>query len=239
MGELKILKMLGSYMKGKSHMKFAVRFVLLAIFALALSVGLVSAQEEGSESLGGFVQPATSFIIEENDPGTFNLTLTGVAGTTPIILSTGTSGNFNTAEFLADWTSTGLSARAVIRFQMGNPLEADEDGIFLYDFTLVVDIMPVAEYEDGTVVYNGALAEVLATGITGTSPSEIELVEISKPVDALNLFWEEGGLEGAEVTVVITATGEFIEAISAARVTRLEGARPSGVSGSCIPNVTC
>ena len=215
-------------------MKFAIRLTLLAVFALAISVGLVSAQDEVS---GTFVQAASTYTMTMTDDS-LTLHLDGVASVTPLLLSNGAVGGYPTADFLADWIATEMPANALITFQLGNPLEADETGVYLRDFRVTATLTPV-ESEEG-ITYSVTIVEVASTDIFGDSPSEIEVVETDKAEDALVAYFNgEEVLEGENLTVLVVVNTEFVTALSVARVDRLNGARPSGVSGSCIPNVTC
>ncbi len=211
-------------------MKFAIRFVLLIILALALSVALVSAQEE--EVTGTFVQGATTFTLEDMGDDTFTLTLSGVAGTTPLIFGDFTGG-FMTTDLLTDWLATGVAVPVELRFQYGNPADT------LFDYTIAANAIPVGEFADGTVSYLLSDVEVSFVEIAGTAPDAAVVVEGDKP--NLATLIEDGDYVDSltYVAVYVSVDLAFIDALAAARVDRLNDARPSSVGGSCIPKVTC
>lgn len=217
-----------SFMKGQITMKFAIRLVLLTILALALSVALVSAQEEEMAPEGALIQAGETFTLEDMGDETYTLTVSGVAATTPLIFGDATGG-FVTADLLVDWLATGTAAPVELRFQFGDPASV------LYDYTVSANAIPAGEFEDGTVVYTLTDVEVTYFELGGTAPDAAEVLEGDKP--DLEAVAEAG--EYIYVALYVGVDADFIAAISQARLDRLMGARPSSIGGSCIPNVTC
>lgn len=217
-------------------MKFAVRLTILVIFAMAISFGLVSAQDE-MEMNGSFVQAASTYIMTANEDETITLELAGVATATPLMFGEAV-GIYPTVDFVADWMSSGLSATVAINFQVGAPVGATEEGAYV-DYTVIADLVPAGEYADGAVAYTVTVVEVIGVSLFGDGPGAVESAELDKAADALLENFVDGVLEGENISLFVTADADFIAALSAARVARLEGARPSGVTGACIPNVTC
>lgn len=218
-----------SFMKGKIAMKFAIRLVLLAIFALTMSVALVSAQDEVT---GLLVQGASTFTLEDAGDDTITLTLEGVANTTPLIYDMATGG-FLTVELLTDWLATGIAAPIQLRFQYGNPAAT------LYDYTITANAIPAGEFADGIAIYSLSDVEVAFTEIAGTAPDAAAIVEGDKPNLADLIEDGEYATLLTYVAMYVAVDLDFIDALAGARVERLNTARPSSVGGSCIPNVTC
>lgn len=219
-------------------MKFAVRLTLLVIFALAISFGLVSAQE-ATEVSGSFIQAASTYTMTVNEDETITLELGGVASATPLIItSADASGIFPTADLTADWLASGLSAPATIRFQVGAPVGAIEEGAYV-DYTVMAELVPAGEYADGAVSYIVTIVDVTGISLFGDGPGAVESAELDKAADALLENFVDGVLEGEVISVFVDANDAFLLALAEARVTRAEGSRPSGVSAPCIPNVTC
>lgn len=210
-------------------MKYAIRFVLLAIFALAMSVALVSAEDEVT---GLLVQGASAFTLEDAGDDTITLTLEGVANTTPLIYGMATGG-FLTVELLTDWLATGIAAPVQLRFQYGNPAAT------LYDYTITANAVPAGEFADGIAIYSLSDVEVTFTEIAGTAPNAVELAEGDKPDLAALIEDGDYASELLYVSFYVAVSGDFVQALSDARVERLSSARPSSVGGSCVPLVTC
>lgn len=211
-------------------MKVVTRFVLLAIFALAMSVIFVNADE--APMTGAFIQGASTFTLEDAGDETFTLTLEGVANTTPMVFGLSTGG-FLTGELVVDWIATGVTAPVQLRFQYGNPASS------LYDYTITANAIPAGEFADGVVVYTLSDVEVSFVEIAGTAPDAAQVEEGDKP-DLATLI-EEGDYASSltYVALYVAADIDFIDALALARVERLNKARPSSVGGSCIPKVTC
>ncbi|MDX2075990.1 MAG: hypothetical protein SFZ02_06135 [bacterium] len=217
-------------------MKFAIRLTLLAIFALAISVGLVSAQEV----TGFFVQASTSFTFEEADDA-YTLTLDGVAGVTTLALSDATTAAFSTGDLVSDWMISDVAVPAVIRFQMGNPQDTDGSNP-LRDYTITGELKPTADFAEGVVVYSLTVTSLSISELTG-SVSDVAVVQIEDVDKTFEALFEDGVFASDDevdgISVVIGVNADFINALTEARLTRAEGSRPSGVTAPCIPNVTC
>lgn len=220
-------------------MKFFARLSLLLVFALALSFTVVSADEDESASLGFFVQAGSAFTFDTNDPAIGQLTVTGVAGVTPVFFFEGATGGYPTVDFIDDWMGSGYTASATLRFQLGGST-ADAEGLYVTtDFTLKVALIPTAKFEDGTVVYDVMLEEVLGEDIFGTSPTDVEVEANERPVDTLNEYLSGGILNGTELTIFVQLDDVFFAALRDARFARLTGTRPTGTGGTCLPGFTC
>ncbi|MCU0481549.1 MAG: hypothetical protein MUE54_10105, partial [Anaerolineae bacterium] len=183
-------------------MKFAVRLTILVIFALAISFGLVSAQD-ATEVSGSFIQAASTYTMTVNEDETITLELGGVASATPLIItSADASGIFPTADLTADWLASGLSAPATIRFQVGAPVGATEEGAYV-DYTVMAELVPVGEYADGVVSYTVTVVDVMGVSLFGDGPAAVESAELDKAADALLENFVDGVLEGEVISVFV------------------------------------
>lgn len=219
-------------------MKIAIRFILVTMIALALSISLVSAQEE--ETLSASIVQAGSSLVIENVDDVFTLTLNGVALTTPIV-SGDLFGAFPTGDLLSDWFATEISLPATLRFQLGNP-DAE-----IYDFEITGTIIPASELVDpttfeGTATYTFTADSINISEIVGTSPGSTTVTTLDKGDVFDDLFVNDVFTSGTDlyyVALSVIVDLEFIDALSDARIERLSGARPTSTGASCLPGFTC
>lgn len=221
-------------------MKFLIRLVLATVVALALSMIVVTADEE--PPMGQFVQVANEFTLQLVEDNTYTLTLRGVPLTTPI--AGALTGGIPTADLLSDWFAVATALPATVRFQFGNP---DRE---LYDVTLVGAIAPAEvtdfatprEY-DGVAVYTFTIAQdgFLGFEITGTSPGTTKVEELTVKEITDDLLGEAFASDDQllYVSLYVSFDDAFVEALAQARIERLSGARPSSTGGSCLPKFTC